>query len=588
MQLVRRFRLPALFCALAVLTCALVSRPYANMGISDDGTYIRSAQRLLATGHILYNGVETPILGWQLYLGAAFIRLFGFSLTTVRMSTLLVALLAAWLLQRTLVLAGINERNATLGTLAFVLSPLYLELSVTYMTDIFGLFAVVICFYGCLRALQATGAPGEAGARGASRDRATIGWLCFAVVSNAIFGTSRQVAWLGVLVVVPSTLYLLRERRRVLLAGAAATLAGAGFVFACMQWFKRQPYSIPEHLEIHKRGGLNVLSAILHVSLEVPFLLLPMVVLFLPELRRDARRSFRVASAAFGIWLPILFLLHAMHAQDRPVLLPTMKDWVTRYDGYQDSNLAGYAPVFLGWETRLLVTLASVGGLLALIVSLVRPRAESAEPDESNLLPWLHLCGLVVPFIIAYTLILAPRASSAYGIYDRYLLEPLAVALPWLIRLYQERIQAQMPRAALLLVATTAVYGMAMTHNMFSLYRARVKLAAELRSHGVPDTSVDNGWEYNFVVELQHSNHINDPRIVVPFGAYVPSPPLPVGPCPMFWSDYTPHVRPIYGVSFDPNACYGPAPFAPVHYTRWLASSPGTLYVVRYLPPVKP
>jgi hypothetical protein len=56
----------------------------------------------------------------------------------------------------------------------------------------------------------------------------------------------------------------------------------------------------------------------------------------------------------------------------------------------------------------------------------------------------------------------------------------------------------------------------------------------------------------------------------------------------MFWHGKTPHIHPVYGVSFDSNACYGPAPFAPVHYSRWLARNPGTLYVVRYTPPSKP
>jgi hypothetical protein len=155
LQLVRRFRIPAIFCALAVLVCELVSRPYANMGICDDGPYMLVAQKLAATGHIAYNGWSAAMLIWQLYLGAAFIKLFGFSFTTVRMSTLLVAMALAIFLQRTMVRAGITERNATIGTLALVLSPLYLLLSVTFMSDIHGLFAIVLCLYGCLRALQA-------------------------------------------------------------------------------------------------------------------------------------------------------------------------------------------------------------------------------------------------------------------------------------------------------------------------------------------------------------------------------------------------------------------------------------------------
>ncbi len=149
-------------CALAVLVCELVSWPYTTMGVCDDMSYILIARKVAETGHIFYNGPTTPMLGWQLYLGALFIKLFGYSLTTVRMSTLLVSMVLAFVLQRALVRANIGERNATIGALALVLSPLYLVLSVTFMSDIQGLFAIVLCLYGCLRALQAgTGAGGD-------------------------------------------------------------------------------------------------------------------------------------------------------------------------------------------------------------------------------------------------------------------------------------------------------------------------------------------------------------------------------------------------------------------------------------------
>ena len=56
----------------------------------------------------------------------------------------------------------------------------------------------------------------------------------------------------------------------------------------------------------------------------------------------------------------------------------------------------------------------------------------------------------------------------------------------------------------------------------------------------------------------------------------------------MLWYDNTPHIHPLYGVSFDPNACYGPSSFTPITYSRWLVSKLGTLYVVRYTAPAKP
>jgi len=568
-----------------VLACEFLSRPYAEMGVCDDGPYALMARHLANTGHVVYDGWATAMLGWQLYVGATFIKLFGYSLTSVRMSTLLVAMAMAWLLQRTLALAGIHERNATLGTLAFVLSPLYLTLAATYMNDIFGLFAVVICLYGCLRALQA------------ATDRATIAWLCFAVATNAVLGTARQIAWLGILVMVPSALYVLgrrgawRKAKVVLWAGGAATAAGALFLFACMQWFARQPYSVPEHLSLHGGSGLNVLATFFHIFLEFPFLLLPVLVLFVPGLRKDLRRSARVAAVVFGICVLVVVVLYVTRGQDRPVLEPTMRDWVTIYGGFAGAWIAGDPPIFLHDGVRVVLTIASLGGLLGLIVSLASPRPILPEREGAQALPWGELGTLVAPFAVAYALLLIPRSAETVALvsvlYDRYLLELLVIALPCVVRYYQERVQARLPPAAVWMVSVTAIYSIVVVHNMFSFYRARVALAAEIRAGGVPDTSVDNGWEYNFAVELRHSSHINDPRIAVPANAYTPVPRAAGSLCASVLGDRAPDVRPVFRVAFDPGACYGPAPFAPVHYSRWLASRPGTLYVVRSLPPVK-
>ena len=65
MQLVRRFRPDALFCALAVLCCELISRPYASMGVCDDEPYILMAQHLARTGHIAYNGWAARRASWR-------------------------------------------------------------------------------------------------------------------------------------------------------------------------------------------------------------------------------------------------------------------------------------------------------------------------------------------------------------------------------------------------------------------------------------------------------------------------------------------------------------------------------------------
>lgn len=580
MQLVRRYRIPALLCALAVLVCELISRPCANMGISDDRPYILIAQKLAATGHIVFNGWSAAMLIWQLYLGAAFIKLFGFSFTTVRMSTLVVAVALAFFLQRTLVRAGINERNATIGTLALVLSPLYLMLSVTFMSDVHGLFAIVLCLYGCLRALQSSTA------------RATIGWLCFAVATNALCGTSRQLAWLGVLVIVPSTLWLLRAQRRVLLTGAAATLAGVLFIMGGLLWLKHQPYTTPEQFQISNVPVAHLVNLFIHFFLDVPFLLLPLMVLFLPEVRKSSLRVISIVCAVILGYLLLAIYFSHPGGWLRHVLEPTLGDWVTVYGGYRPF-LKGTPPIFLHTGMRIFLTAVAFGCLLGLLASLIHSRGIASAKNSSPVASWKEVSVLLAPFTIAYALLLIYRAVTIANagtpmILDRYALGLLVVAVILLVRYYQERIQLQLPIASVLLVGIMAIYGVVVTHNMFELYRARVSIAAELRAANVPDTSVDNGWEYNIDVELQQAQYINNRGIVLPAHAYVPTQPLPSGPCSLSLYDYTPHIHPIYGISFDPNACYGPTPFAPVHYSRWPGLTPGTLYVVNYTAPSKP
>jgi len=573
MQFANRYRIPAILCALAVLLCEILAHPVANMGVCDDGPYILIARTLANTGHIVYNGWPAAMLGWQLYLGAAFIKIFGFSFTVVRMSTICVAMITAAVLQRTLVLAGITERNATFGTLVLVLSPLYLVLTATFMSDITGLFAIVICLYGCLRALHAR------------TQRAMIFWLCFAVATNAVCGTSRQICWLGILILVPSTLWLLRGHRRVLLAGSFANLAGIVFIFACLQWLKHQPYVQPERLLPETFPLLHVFGQLGNLLLNIPVLILPLFAIFLPEVRRNRPRILAILAAVFFFYFFIAS--YPSHLRGGFLLEPTIgwqAGWVGVHGIFEGISVRGKAPLFLSRSVQVLLTLISFGGLAGLITVLVR-RPNPSSPTTSPTLPWRQLAVLIAPFTLLYVLLLVPRATT--WLFDRYLLPLLVIAVLSLVRYYQDRISPRLPLATLALITMTAAWGVTITHNVFSLYRGRAAVAAELRASGIPDTSVDNGWEYNLDVELEHAPTINYPTLAVPAHVYVPVPPPLPGVCPMERYNYTPHIHPLYGVSFDPDACYGLASFAPVHYSRWLASGPGTLYVVRYISPSK-
>jgi hypothetical protein len=571
MHIVRRYRIPALLCALAVLLCDLISQPFANMGIIDDAAYIPMARTVAATGHIAYNGWPAAMLGWQLYLGAASIKLLGFSFTTIRMTTVLVAMALAFVLQRTLVRVNINQRNATIGTLGFVLSPLYLLLSATYMSDIFGLFAILLCLYGCLRALQSP------------NDPAAIAWLCFAIITNSLFGTSRQIAWLGILVMLPSTLWLLRARRRVLLTGVIATLVGAGFVLACLHWLKYQPYIIPERLALTSISPLHFFGELTYFSLDAPFLLLSPLALFLPDVRRLGLRILLPLSALSLAYLSLA--VYPSHLRGFFLLEP-IGECVNASAMFAYPILQGTPPEFLPRTLQALFTILAFAGLLGFFARLCTSSANLTAAPSSSALLWQQLCILLLPFSLAYIFLISERGPFL-DYHDRYLLGLLPIAILCLVRYYQEGAPPNLPLASIFFIAVMAIYSTVTHHSMFAFYRARVALASELSAARVPLTSVDSGWEYNLGVELQHADHINNPGIESPSSSYLPIPTLP-GVCTMNLADYTPHIHPLYAISFAPNACYGLAPFAFVHYSRWPHKAPGTLYVVRSVPPAQP
>ncbi len=416
---VESIRFPAILCALTLPLAALAIRPVVEMGLCDDWSYIKTVQVLAQTGHVVYNGWATAMLGWQLYLGAIFVKLFGFSFTTVRASILPVAMVTAFLTQRTMVRAGISEWNASLGTLVLVVSPLFLPLTFSFMTDITGLFCIVLCLYACLRALQA------------ETDRAALAWICFAAVSNAIGGTARQIVWLGVLVMVPSTLWLLRHRPRFLLYGSLLYLVCIAFIFASIHWFHQQPYSVPETLirdRITLRTVPLLLRNLLRGSLDTSLLLLPILLIFIPALRRGNRRSTMLFVAGGSLF--ILFCLVELHRHVLDLwLAPYLGNYVTIYGLMEDAAIHGRHILLTPGIRRLVTSLIAVSliALFALLLARLKKIPSTSAPAP---LSWQQLGAVIVPFTMAYIILLMPRAASrAYLFFDRYLLPLQLMAL---------------------------------------------------------------------------------------------------------------------------------------------------------------
>ena len=280
---VTKWRIDAFLCSAFLLLCIVAVHPGVEIGMIDDFSYFKSAQVLASTGHVVYNGWAAAMLGWQLYLGALFIKLFGASYTAVRASTTIIALVMVFLVQRIYLRLGINSWNASMGTLTLVACPLFMPLSVSFLSDIDGLFCIVLCLYACLRALQAPA------------NRSALGWLVFAAVTGAVGGTVRQSSWVGVLVIFPCTVWLLRRRPHVLLLGGTLYAVSLAFVFASMNWFLRQPYVIFDGLPTRLRPGIvsHALSQSFGAIFTLVMFLLPILAAFAFALFLSRSRNYR-------------------------------------------------------------------------------------------------------------------------------------------------------------------------------------------------------------------------------------------------------------------------------------------------------
>jgi hypothetical protein len=568
----------AAICAATLPLCALVIWPVVEMGVCDEWSYAKTVQILARTGHVVYNGWATAILGWQLYLGALFVKLFGFSFTVIRLSMLPVAMATAWIAHRTLVRAGINQWNATVGVLVFVLSPLFLPLSVTFMTDVPGLFSIILCLYACLRALQA------------DTDDASLRWLCFAAVSNALTGMVRQTSWLGVLIMVPSTLWLLRHRKGLLVGGAAIYLASIVFIYSVLRWFHHQPYSVPELL-IKKSiwSPVHGMWVLLLTLPEVACLLLPVLLFFIPAVPFRQRRAVAVLSVCSLLVVAYLFVV--AH-RDQEWLMPNF--WMGSYVSYYGIMYFvpphGTPPAVLGFGVRLVLTcLAALSAISFLTVVLLSARRQRNDPLKPDSVGWRQLFVLFAPFTLVYFALLLPRATFSL-IFDRYLLAPLFLALIVMLRGYQERVKTHLPAATLAAIALYAAFGIAGTHDAFAMRRAYLAAVQELRSAGVPPTAIDGGWEYNGWNQIELSHFINDPKIpVLPGDRFMPLVGKHTfGICrPDFLNEFA-AIWPRYGLAVSPTECHGSAGFPPVQYHTWLAPHLNTLYIVKIGRPDQP
>jgi len=546
-----------LFCVLVFTACYFAARPFAEMGFLDDWSYAKSAQLFAQTGHFVYNGWASPMLGWLIPWGALFIRLFGFSFTVVKLSTLPIAMATVFVLHATLIRFGATPRNAVIAALTLGLSPLFLPLSASYMTDVPGLLVILVCIYCCKRAVDA---PGSSGA---------IAWLAIAAASNVAGGTVRQAAWFCALVMVPSTAWFLRKRRGVLLAAGVLWVGAVAAIFGLTHWYEAQPYSAPSPMfypgplwQKFARTLFDSLGAFLCLALVV----YPVFIAWLPKIRKANRKMLVNTAILVLVWMqwkqdwtlpwnPHLIVSEFARSRNAEMLPPDPSAFMLPFAG----RLLFSALIFV----TILVFRRSVIDEHQVRGALTRPAF------------WI-----LVPFSLAYVVMLLPLISPLV-FFDRYLLALMPVAMIILLEIRQREQTPDLSGLSMVTLVVYALLAVAATHDWFAWQRARIAAIAEVQATGVPRYQIQGGIEFDGWTQVENGGHINVIRIKNPPGAFDPNPRLPqvAKDCQLDFAPFTPSVQPVYSVVFGPKPCLQPTNFPPVEFTSWLPPFHRWVYV---------
>jgi hypothetical protein len=471
-----------------------------------------------------------------------------------------------YLFHASLVRFGIRGRNAVLGALTVGLSPIFLPMAAGYMTDVAGLFVIVLCLYLCQRAVAA------------HSDRTAVLWLCCAAASNVAGGTVRQISWLGALVMVPSTAWLLRRRHGVVATGISLWIMSILGVLACLHWWNSQPYSVPEHIlqgPVTAHMVHHLCGALVKSFLCLLLLLYPILVAWLPAARRLNRTAaIRVGVAVLAL---VVFLWNVR----------TPDDWLAPWLTHVIQSLMRESGEFPGvtetpWPLPLraaisVLVVASTLILGELLFAMLRSRRNTfwLEPVIRQDLLWL-----LGPFSLSYIVMLLPRGTYAL-LYDRYLLGLMPLAIILLIKLYQRVVEDDLPAISFVMLGAFGFFSVAGTHDWFAANRARIVAVEEVHATGVPKTAIQGAFEYDGWTQIEAAGFINEERIEVPAGAFRKNMRMYrlSEKCWHFFGWYAPSIDPKYLIVSSPSQCFADSTFPPVTFRTWLPPFQRTIYV---------
>ena len=582
----------ALLCAAVAALSILFTLPFAEVSLNDDWSFAYTTKIFAETGRFTFNGWSTALLGVQAIWGAMWIKLFGFSFTVLRLSTLPISAGAAVLLYALHRHAGLRPSLSLFGTLFVLLSPIYLPVAASFMSDVPGFFLFLSILLLYVRAVPKNEGEGSFSAN----------YLIAGTIVAAAGGTVRQLLWPLPVLLLPVIAYQMRTRRGYALC-AALTALNIAFMAWCLWWLQQQPYLVQDNvgsfLRVAARHPGETYENSLHYALHFVLLILP-ILLGTPLLSRSAgflsRRGPGVALGLLLGWLCFFAFLpnHLPHGVGRLVYwrqLFSAPYWhmgniVTTKGVLGGGSPLGERPAPLPHSVWMIFSALVAFVICAGALALWRSERERAR-TKTRLIPFLRThtnalfparraqCLLLYLTIatVMMTLLSFPRMFIGLA-FDRYFINNFPLVTILFLADCQRRGGVDFLRIGGAMIALFGLYAVAITHDYSAVAGASATAAERLVARGVPRAQICAGFEYDCWTQILIRQHINEPRIKIPPGSFIKPEPrlLPLTMIP-YWLRATPDVQPRYFISASALPLAKDTDFAPVPYQLWLPYS---------------
>ena len=527
---------PAVVIFLLWLIALIIINPIGEFPLNDDWAYSLVVKEWLDTG--VYHVSDWPAMSLfaQICWGTLFAKVFGFSFTALRFSTLVIGAVGVLAFGKILKELHITAPYRALAMGVLLFNPLFLHLSCTFMTDVPFLSTCVIATYFYLKFIQHEG----------------VYWWLLALFFSCSAMLIRQ---LGLFVPLAFTLALLFNFKSVKTSTLLLSVLGVLLTYASLKgytYYLDQTTGIPSAFS-QVGSIMDRLKPAYVYDSSIKFggiYLMYIGIFLLPILLTRFWTKSKLFYCVYGvILLGVAFLVY--QSWNRLPLGNTIYDLgigvVTLPDVLKGlSSFSGLVP----WLSIVLKTLVVLGilllsGHLAKGFKFLFIAAKHKLSKEQ-----IFKLGALF-FVLGYAFFLI----IDYYRFDRYML-PI---LPFLMMLIlpkhptKKRLLLILSSTLLLIISACSIIG---THDYLAWNKARWLALEYLENQGITSSKIDGGFEYNGWHQTYHRN---------PDNQYSKS---------WWFVD-----EDDYSVAFKPYHNYHSVAAFP--YTRWLNWSKDTIHALQ-------